>query len=576
MKLLFRCLSRYKLPLALLIASLIASVFLQIEKTGLVASVVNDATYFPQQDLILPELKAIGLRMLLVALGMVTASVLTGVFAGHIATGVSRDLRERLYSHIMTFSMGEMNRFSIPSVISRCTDDVSVLQSFLYQFLTGALATPILIVGGLVSVWQEQSSMIWILALAVAVVLALFGVMVSRMMPVVRRMVTETDALHRNTRESLSGVQILKALNREAWSSGRISDAAGKLRATNERYSFIEAVILPSMYLVLNLANLLVLWVGAENVSRMTIMVGEAMAIINYLYMIVSGVISGCIIGLQMPRMSVCLKRVQEVLSTEAAVQDPATPAPLPDTFDVAFDDVSFRYAEDGGDVVRHISFTAKQGQVTAIIGNTGCGKTTLMELIPRMYDPREGRVTIGGTDVRDFSLETLRSMVGSVPQRALLFSGTIRSNIALRDPEVADEALARAAELSQSAEIIAGKEEGLEAPIAQGGSNVSGGQRQRLTIARALCGGPRVLLLDDSSSALDYQTDVRLRDAIRAGMADATVIIVSQRISSIRQADQIVVMRDGEIRGIGTHEELKAGCPAYQEILRSQMEAAQ
>ena len=257
-------------------------------------------------------------------------------------------------------------------------------------------------------------------------------------------------------------------------------------------------------------------------------------------------------------------------------MQDPDQPAPLPDRFDVSFEDVSFRYAQDGGDVVRHISFTAKQGQVTAIIGNTGCGKTTLMELIPRMYDPREGRVCIGGTDIRDFSLEQLRTMVGSVPQKALLFTGTIRSNIALRDPDTSDEALAFASDISQSSEIIEGKEEGLEAPIAQGGSNVSGGQRQRLTIARAICGEPRVLLLDDSSSALDYETDVRLREAIRTGVKDAAVIIVSQRISSIRQADQIIVMRDGEIKGIGTHEELKAGCTAYQEILRSQMEAAQ
>ena len=275
------------------------------------ANVVDEVTYFSNFGEIMQNFKGHGIWMLLVSIGMVIASVATGIFAGHIATGVSRDLREDIYGHIMTFSMGEMNRFSIPSVISRCTDDVSVLQAFLYQFLTGALATPFLIIGGLVSVWQVHDSMIWILAVAVAAVLLLFWLMVSRMMPVVRRMVVETDELHRNTRESLSGVQILKALNREAWGSKRINEAAGKLRNTNERYSFIEAVILPSMYLVLNLSNLLVIWIGAQKLSSLMVTVGEVMATINYLYMIVAGVISSCIIGLQLPRMSVCVKRLR-------------------------------------------------------------------------------------------------------------------------------------------------------------------------------------------------------------------------------------------------------------------------
>ncbi|MBP5606281.1 MAG: ABC transporter ATP-binding protein, partial [Ruminiclostridium sp.] len=485
------------------------------------------------------------------------------------------DIRNRLYEKTMSFSLKEMNDLTVPSMITRCTNDVLQVQNGLYLLLTTALPVPFLIVGGVVGVMQYQMSMVWIVALGVGLVCGLFVLLVHKALPLHQRMAVELDSLNRVTREGLSGIQILRALNREKWNGDRIRDGSLSIRKTAESSGLIEAVMQPCMYLILNLLNLLVLWMGGSAVSADNMQVGDITAFINYLYMVISGLIMGAVVGLQMPPVVIGMGRIREVLDTEPAIYDGngADVSSLPNC-DVEFENVSFRYSDEAGMVVRNISFTAKQGEMTVIVGNTGCGKTTLMQLIPRLYDATEGTIRIGGADVREMKLDELRSLIGYVPQRAFLYRGNIRSNIAFRDQATLDDEVVKAAELSQSMPFIQAKEKGFAEWISQGGSNVSGGQRQRLTIARALTGSPKILILDDSASALDLETGLKLRDAIRSIMGEITVLFVTQRLSFIRNADKIVVMQDGEIKAVGKHEELKQSCGIYQDILQSQMGA--
>lgn len=579
MKLLARFTAKYKLTLVLIILFSVAMVVFQLWNTGFIANVTNDTIEALDGKITDEQYKTrlveTGFVMLIIMLGMVISAVLGGYFSGRVAVHVSEDIRNRLYEKTMTFSLKEMNDITVPSMITRCTNDVLQVQNGLYLLLTTALPVPFLIIGGIVGVMQYQFSMAWIVALAVGLVCGLFVLLIRKALPLHQRMAVELDSLNRVTREGLSGIQILRALNREKWNGDRIRDGSMKLKKTAESSGLIEAVMQPCMYLILNLLSLLVLWIGGSAVSNDTMQVGDITAFINYLYMVISGLIMGAVVGLQMPRVVIGMGRIREVLDTEPAICDGkgADISTLPNC-DVEFENVSFRYSEEAGMVVRNISFTAKQGEMTVIVGNTGCGKTTLMQLIPRLYDAAEGTIRIGGTDVREMKLDELRSLIGYVPQRAFLYSGNIRSNIAFRDQAILDDEVVKAAELSQSMPFIQAKEKGFAEWIAQGGSNVSGGQRQRLTIARALTGSPKILILDDSASALDLETGLKLRDAILSIMGDITVIFVTQRLSFIRNADKIVVMQDGEIKAVGKHEELKQNCGIYQDILQSQMGA--
>ena len=579
MKLLARFTAKYKLTLVLIILFSVAMVVFQLWNTGFIANVTNDTIEALDGKITDEQYKTrlveTGFVMLIIMLGMVISAVLGGYFSGRVAVHVSEDIRNRLYEKTMTFSLKEMNDITVPSMITRCTNDVLQVQNGLYLLLTTALPVPFLIIGGIVGVMQYQFSMAWIVALAVGLVCGLFVLLIRKALPLHQRMAVELDSLNRVTREGLSGIQILRALNREKWNGDRIRDGSMKLKKTAESSGLIEAVMQPCMYLILNLLSLLVLWISGSAVSNDTMQVGDITAFINYLYMVISGLIMGAVVGLQMPRVVIGMGRIREVLDTEPAICDGkgADISTLPNC-DVEFENVSFRYSEEAGMVVRNISFTAKQGEMTVIVGNTGCGKTTLMQLIPRLYDAAEGTIRIGGTDVREMKLDELRSLIGYVPQRAFLYSGNIRSNIAFRDQAILDDEVVKAAELSQSMPFIQAKEKGFAEWIAQGGSNVSGGQRQRLTIARALTGSPKILILDDSASALDLETGLKLRDAILSIMGDITVIFVTQRLSFIRNADKIVVMQDGEIKAVGKHEELKQNCGIYQDILQSQMGA--
>ena len=579
MKTLVSFTAKYKKTLLLIVLFSIAAVVLQLWNTGFIADVTNHTVAVLDGTLTDAEYRSnltnTAIRMLLIMLGMAGATVFCGFFAGRVAVHVAEDLRSSLYEKAMTFSLKEMNSFTVPSMITRCTNDVLMVQNGLYLLLTTALPVPFLIVGGIVGVMQYQISMSWIVALGVVLVTVLFGVLVKKAMPLYQRMAGELDSLNRVTREGLTGIQVLRALNRESWNGGRMRDGSQNLKATAESVGIIEAVMQPCMYLILNLLNLLVVWIGGSAVSSGTMQVGDITAFINYLFMVISGLIMGAVVGLQLPGVLIGMGRIREVLDTVPAIQSgQGTPLPESAPCDVEFENVGFRYSEDAGMVVRNISFTAKQGELTVIVGNTGCGKTTLMQLIPRLYDASEGTIRIGGVDTKDMKLEELRSLIGYVPQRSFLYSGNIRFNIAFRDQQLSDSAVMDAAELSQSMAFIQAKEKGFAEWITQGGSNVSGGQRQRLTIARALAGKPRILILDDSASALDLETGLKLRDALRSIIGDITVIFVTQRLSFIRNADRIVVMQDGEVRAVGKHEELKQSCDIYQDILRSQMGA--
>ncbi len=578
MKLLAGFTFRYKWSLLLIVLFSAVTVVLQLWNTGFIAEVTCDTVSALGKELTEEQYRerivSIAVRMLLIMLGMAAAAVLSGLLAGRIAVHVSEDIRNTLYEKTLTFSLKEMDHFTVSSMITRCSNDVMQVQNGLYMLLTAALPVPFLIIGGIVGVMQYQLSMAWIVALGVGLVVAVFALLVKKALPLHRRMAVELDSLNRVTREGLSGIQILRALNRETWNGDRIRQGSAELKNTAQSSGLLEAIMQPSMYLILNLLNLLVLWIGGVYVSRSEMQVGDITAFINYLYMVISGLIMGAVVGLQVPLVVIGAARIREVLSTEPVIRDGNGTDAAPTNYDVEFDNVSFRYSDDAGMVVRNISFTAKQGEMTVIVGNTGCGKTTLMQLIPRLYDATEGEIRIGGRDIREMKLDELRAMIGYVPQRSFLYTGNIRSNIAFRDQAITDDEVERAAELSQSMPFIQAKEKGFAEWIAQGGSNVSGGQRQRLTIARALGGSPKILILDDSASALDLETGLKLRDALRSMMGDITVIFVTQRLSFIRNADRIIVMRDGEIKAVGKHDELKQSCDIYRDILQSQMGA--
>ena len=577
MKLLIKFVIKHKTELFFLVLFSVAAVCFQVWYTGITADVTNQTVKALGGEITEHAMKAaVGdliVKAIIIVIGTTAATIFCGFFAGRIAVCVSEKIREMLYEKTLTFSLKEMNEFTVPSMINRCSNDVLQVRDGVYLFLTTALPVPFLIVGGLYGVLRFKFSMTWIVLLGAVLVTCLFYVVVKKSMPLFARMAGELDSLNRVTREGLSGIQILRALNRETWNRDRIRDNSAALRKTAEITGFLELLLQPGMYLILNLLNLVVIWLGGKYAAEGTMQVGDITAFINYLYMVVNGLSMAAIVGIQMPNVMISMDRIGDVLVKESAIKDGGI-SEAPDSYDVEFDNVCFRYSDEAGMVVRNISFTAKQGEMTVIVGNTGCGKTTLMQLIPRLYDSSEGTVRIGGVDVRDMKLETLRSLIGYVPQRAFLYKGDIRSNIAFRDPLTSDSDVEQAAEVSQSMPFILAKEKGFSEWITSGGSNVSGGQRQRLTIARALTGSPKILILDDSASALDLETGLKLRDAIRSLIGDITVIFVTQRLSFLRNADRIVVMQDGEIRAVGTHDELKDSCDFYRDILQSQMGA--
>lgn len=579
MKILGRFLLRQKRGLLLLVICSIVVVGLSLLNTSYIAR-VTDGTYSVttggiSKDIYLKGLTDATIIMVLIMVAMTVANIASGYFAGKIAVSVAEGIRNAIYEKALTFSLKEMNDISIPSMITRSTGDVISIQGALYLTLTTALSVPFLIVGGVLGVLSLGKTLVALLILGVVLVIVIFILLVMRVSPLYVSFMSLGDGLSRVTREGLSGIQILRALNRESWSSRRIQDTSEKIKNISSRVDVAQSIMQPSMYMVINIVDIIAIWVCAVFADKAIWSVGDIVAFINYLFMTLSGIIMGAMVGIQLPAAFICMGRIKEVLEKELSIKDgKGEDVSNLSNYDVCFDSVSFRYSDDSGFVVRDISFTAKQGELTVITGNTGCGKTTLMQLIPRLYDATKGSITIGGVDVKDMKLKDLRSFIGYVPQRVFLHTGDVRYNISYRDKDYDDETILESAELSQSLSFIHEKEKRFEEWISQGGSNFSGGQKQRLTIARALSGSPKVLILDDSASALDLETGVKLRDALLSIVGDISIIFITQRLSIIKNADKVVLMKDGEICEQGTYEELSVHSETFREILQSQMGA--
>ncbi len=515
-----------------------------------------------------------GLKMLGVALVAIAASVGVGFLGARVSATLGRDLRSKVFSKVVSFSQKEMDNFSTASLITRSTNDIQQVQSAMVFMLRMVFFAPIMAIGGIYQVLQTNVSMTWIIALAVALLLILVGTLFFFSMPKFEKLQPYIDRLNRIAREILTGLPVIRAFSRQQKEEARFDEANVQLTKTNLFVNRLMSGMMPLMTLIMNAITLLILWVGARSISEGHMQIGDMMAFIQYAMQIIISFLMISLMSIMLPRAAVSAKRIDEVISCEPSIRDVQSPASF--TSDqkgiVKFEDVSFRYPNAKEDVLSKISFTARPGQTTAILGGTGSGKSTLVQLIPRFFEVTSGRITVDGRDVREVTQHDLRERIGYVPQKGVLFSGTIASNITFGQEDASQADIELAAAVSQSAGFIAEKPEGFNDPISQGGTNVSGGQKQRLSIARAIFKKPEIIIFDDSFSALDFKTDVALRSALKKETADSTVIIVAQRINTVLHAEQIVVLDEGRIVGIGNHRQLMETCDVYRQIAMSQL----
>jgi ATP-binding cassette subfamily B multidrug efflux pump len=516
-----------------------------------------------------------GIVMLAVSLVQIGCSIV-GVYLGaKLAMGFGRDVRSAIFRRVLAFSSRELNHFGAPSLITRNTNDVQQVQMLVLLSATMFIAAPITMIGGIIMALRTDVGLSWLVVVAVPLLGLSVGLIVLRMRPLFRLMQTRIDVVNRVLREQITGIRVVRAFVREPYESARFAKASGDVTETATSVGRLVASIFPMVMFILNASSVAVLWFGAMRVDSGKMQIGALTAFLTYLIQILMSVMMATFLLMLAPRAAVCAERIQEVLSTESSVvlpEDPVTE--LQKRSVVSFAEAEFSYPGADFPVLRQITFTAEPGQTTAIIGSTGAGKTTLISLIPRLFDVTDGSVTVDGVEVRDLDADLLWSRIGLVPQKPFLFSGTVASNLRYGNPEATDEELWHVLRVAQAEDFVRQMPGQLEASISQGGTNVSGGQRQRLSIARALVKRPEIYVFDDSFSALDVATDARLRAALKRETRGAAVIIVGQRVATIADADKILVLEDGEIVGAGTHEELLAGCTTYAEIVDSQLSA--
>jgi len=569
-------LARFLKPYTALLAVAVLFLFVQalseLYLPSLMAEIVNVGIKQGRTGFIY----SVGLRMLAVALLGGGASILVGFAAARVAAGVTRDVRREVFRSVENFSSAEFDAFSTASLITRTTNDVTQLQHLILMGLRMLCFAPVMGIGSIVMAIRTSVSMSWILALAVIVVVGLIAVVFSIALPKFKIVQTLVDRLNRVSRENLSGLMVIRAFGTRQFETGRFDEANGDLTKVNLFVNRIMAGMMPTMTLIMNVVSLVIVWVGAHRIAASSLEVGDMMAYLQYAMHAIMSFLILSFMFIMIPRAAVSAERIAEVLAARSSILDPAAPLHIRTDMRgvVEFRDVSFRYGGAEEDVLCSVSFTARPGQTTAFIGSTGSGKSTLINLVPRFYDVSSGSVLVGGVDVRDLAQEELRNEIGYIPQKGVLMSGTIATNLRYGKPEATDGEIAEAARVAQAADFIADRDGGFESPVSEGGANVSGGQKQRLSIARALVKKAPIYIFDDSFSALDFRTDAALRQALREYTGDSTVLVVSQRINTIRYAEQIIVLDDGKIAGCGTHRELLGTCPLYREIASSQLTA--
>ncbi len=572
-RLLVRFLRPYRLALALVIVLLLVQAIANLYLPDLNADIINNGVVKGDSGYILST----GGFMLGVTLLLAVASVVAVYWGSKTAMAFGRDVRSAIFGKVQDFSQTEVNLFGTPSLITRNTNDVQQVQQVVAMALNMMISAPIMAVGGIIMALRQDVPLSGLIVVIVPLMGLVIGLLMARVVPLFMAMQNKIDRINQVVRETLSGVRVIRAFVRTDHEEKRFDDANRDLTRTALSVNRIFAVMIPTLMGIFNLSAVAIMWFGSIRVDSGDMQIGNLTAFLMYIMQILMSVMMATIMFVMVPRAAVSAGRIQEVLEAEPSVQDPAVPAtPSASHGFVEFRDVEYRYPGAEDPVLRGISFAAGPGETTAIVGSTGSGKSTLINLVPRFYDVTSGSVTVDGVDVREMRQEDLWSKVGVVPQKAFLFNGTVASNVRYGDPDATDDEVLHALEVAQAQEFVSEMPEGLAAPITQGGSNVSGGQRQRLAIARALAKRPEVYIFDDSFSALDFKTDSLLRAALRKELGTATVIIVAQRVGTIMQADRIVVMDDGMVVGIGTHAELMETCPTYKEIVFSQLSAAE
>ncbi|MGU3646887.1 ABC transporter ATP-binding protein [Microbacterium sp. C23T] len=523
----------------------------------------------------IPYIWSTGGVMLIVSLVQVVCAIVAVYFGSRLAMGMGRDLRGDLFHRVVAFSQREVGQFGAPSLITRNTNDVQQVQMLVQVSATLMISAPMLAIGGVIMAISQDVGLSWLMAVAIPVLLIIVGLIVWRMVPAFTQMQKRIDRVNQIMREQLSGIRVVRAFVREREERARFESASDDVKATGLRAGNLMALMFPAVMLVMNVSSVAVIWFGAFQVQNNGVQIGTLFAFLTYLMQILMGVMMATFMFVMIPRAAVCANRIGEVLETAPSVSAPEAAASAPAPYGrIEFDHVDFAYPGAEEAVLHDVTFTVEPGTTTAVIGSTGSGKTTLVSLVPRLFDVTAGSVRVDGVDVRDYDPDELWTRVGLVPQRAFLFSGTIASNLRYGDHDATDEQLWTALELAQAADFVRALPEGLEAPIAQGGTNVSGGQRQRLAIARALVKRPESYIFDDSFSALDLRTDAALRRALDTHLPDATRLVVAQRVSTIQHADQILVLDHGRIVGMGTHDDLVETNETYREIVESQFAA--